>query len=80
MCKRLRELKRLVADEVPDEFDITLTRNNHYRVVLRSGNNRSTLFFSSTPSDFRAVRNFRSQVRNAHRRILAIVDANGAPA
>lgn len=63
MKKYLRTIKKL-ADEFNRDVTI-LKRRSHLALKCRDGR-RPTVFTSSTPGDFRVVRNLRSQLRNAN--------------
>jgi hypothetical protein len=75
MRKGHRDIKRLLldlAEPLGAAVDIDRTHHGHLRITLTRGARRSTLFFGSTPSDVRAVKN---QIAEAKRALRAIAVA-----
>lgn len=62
--KKIREISKMVGT-FADDHDIDVTNGNHLRVVIRNGVMTRTLIAAKTPSDHRAILNFRSQVKRA---------------
>jgi len=56
----------MVLEEGFDDVQLSITKKCHYAVECTLGDDRAKLFFGGTPSDWRALKNFRSQLRHVH--------------
>lgn len=65
--KQQREIEALVTAEWSN-FTLDLDRP-HPAIVLRDGANVCKVFVSTTPSDYRALMNIRSDIRRAVRKL-----------
>ena len=63
--KRMRELSKVIATVTLDH-EITVTKANHIQVVIRCGDEQRKLSTAKTPSDHRALLNFKSTVKRAY--------------
>lgn len=59
---RLRDLEKL-AREFCGEVYVEAINNGHYRIALTGPKGTRTVFAPSTPSDWRSMKNMRSQIR-----------------
>jgi predicted RNA binding protein YcfA (HicA-like mRNA interferase family) len=60
------DLKQLLRQASACGWQVTRTRGGHWRLLRPNG---GIVVLSSTPSDHRALRNVRAQMRRAERRI-----------
>jgi hypothetical protein len=60
--RHLEGLQRVV-EEFAKEYEIGRTCSGHLAVALKISGLSRTVFFSGTPSDHRAIKNFRTNVR-----------------
>lgn len=56
-----REVKVVVRSLVAQGWTVTMTRNGHYRATPPTGG--MPIFFGSTPSDYRGLRNTKALLR-----------------
>ncbi|MCZ7860918.1 hypothetical protein O9X98_05830 [Agrobacterium salinitolerans] len=54
-----------------DEFEIETTNNNHLRVTIFRSGRKAKLIAPSTPSDWRGLLNFRSDLRRTYASLAA---------
>lgn len=59
-----REIERII-ERFTSNYSISRTAKSHFKVELRRGDQSVTIFHSGTPSDPRANKNFKAQVRRA---------------
>lgn len=67
MCKQLRDIAGLIA-EFPSLVLERIEQGNHFKVFLDTPCGKKLLVVSRTASDFRAIRNNRSLLRQWARR------------
>lgn len=60
--KHLEQVEKVVC-EFAKSYQIGRTRSNHLAIEMVVNGQRRTVFFSGTPSDHRAIKNFRTKVR-----------------
>ncbi len=68
--KLIRELSVMVRT-MTDEFEIETTNNNHLRVTIFRSGRKAKLIAPSTPSDWRGLLNFRSDLRRTYASLAA---------
>ena len=62
---RSKDLRALLSDARDRGWRTELTNGGHWRLT---GPNNALLFTGSTPSDWRGLRNIRSEIKRAERR------------
>lgn len=65
---RLRDLEKL-ALKFCDEVFVEVMNNGHYRIAMTGPKGTRTVFAPSTPSDWRSIKNVRSQIRRTAKKL-----------
>jgi hypothetical protein len=63
-----RDLKQMLRRAEASGWSVAPTRSGHWKLLHPAG---GIVVTGSTPSDYRALRNFRAQMRRAERRAAA---------